>query len=197
MNRLPIIQQALGDRWDRLAAPIRKHYTIQPMSSMATCLNGTLFVEYPAFMIPVIRVIRNLGGLVDGRGSQIETVVRKRARTSDSGLYWHRSLRYADGSETTFSSRMEYLQDNEIIEYIQFGVGVRLRLTEEAHDLVYRSHGHILRLGSIKIVFPDWLLLGSATIREHAVSDSGIELDFKIEHPLWGRTYAYRGVFSE
>ena len=98
MNQKPLLHQALGSRWYHLAAPIRTHYDIGPESSPETCLKGTLTVEYPNFLAPAIYIIRLFGGLVDKRGSQINTVVRKSSCAASGQLNWQRRLEYDDGS---------------------------------------------------------------------------------------------------
>jgi hypothetical protein len=87
------------------------------------------------------------------------------------------------------------LQNHELIEYVQFGFGLRLKVSVENGNLVYRSNGHIWQCGSLRLTFPDWLVLGVATIIETPISDQQFELDFSIKHPIWGKSYWYSGVF--
>lgn len=72
---------------------------------------------------------------------------------------------------------------------------LRLLLSVENGDLIYRSNGHFWQCGNWVLNIPDYLLLGTASISEHALSDEEFYLDFTIQHPWWGETYSYRGSF--
>lgn len=91
---------------------------------------------------------------------------------------------------------MEYHQGNELIEFVGGGFGLYLKLTVENNRLVYRSNGHLWQVGKLRLPIPDVLFLGHATIIEAAVFEHSFELDFKINHPLFGETYSYGGLFS-
>ena len=91
---------------------------------------------------------------------------------------------------------MEYHQGNELIEFVGGGFGLYLKLTVENNRLVYRSNGHLWQVGKLRVPIPDVLFLGHATIIEAAVFEPSFELDFKINHPLFGETYSYGGLFS-
>ena len=71
--------------------------------------------------------------------------------------------------------------------------GLRLRVTVEAGCLVYRSQGH----GLFRPPIADALFLGRATIIEKAISENEFELDFRIQHSLFGETYRYGGIFHQ
>lgn len=90
---------------------------------------------------------------------------------------------------------MRFLSKHELIETVGFGFGLRLKVEVFNGDLLYRSDGHFWQYGKIMLNIPDWLLLGSATISEHALSENEFYLDFSVQHPLWGETYSYRGRF--
>lgn len=120
-------------------------------------------------------------------------------KTADAaGLIWRRRLDYPDGRSDCFNSRMAYVADRELAEYIGFGFGfgLRLQVSVENGDLLYRSLGHFWQCGSWVVPIPDWLLLGSTTIRECALAADRFYLDFEIRHPWWGLSYQYRGEFA-
>ena len=190
-----ILQKALGGDWDKLPPVLQRHYNVPTGSS--TCLKGTMEIGYPAFLWPLINLIHLCGGLVSRRGKHVETLVEKTISAQNEAFCWKRTLTYPDGKKDYFYSQMVYLQDHELIETVRFGFGLRLKVSVENRDLVYRSNGHIWQYGKLRLTFPDWLVLGGATIVEHAVSGQQFRLGFSIRHPLWGRCYWYHGVFKE
>ncbi len=189
-----LLQQTLGDDWGRLPPVIRRHYQVSPQRHSR--LQGTLEIAYPTYLKPVIWLIHRCGGLIYRRGTAVRTRVEKRPSPDRHGLCWRRILHYPDGRQDVFASRMEYLRPGELIETVRFGFGLRLTVGVEQSALVYRSNGHLWQCGRFRLYFPDWLLLGRATIVEYPVSERQFRLDFTIRHPLLGVTYYYRGLFN-
>jgi len=194
MNNIPLLQKVLGDDWDKLPPVIQRHYTI-PVDSN-TCVRGDMEIAYPNFLLPLISLIHLCGGLVSKRGKKINTLVKKTVSAQNTELFWQRTLEYSGNKKDSFYSRMVYLQPNELIETVRFGFGLRLKVSVEDGTLVYRSNGHIWQYACLRLTFPDWLLLGKACIIEHPISDREFKLDFSIQHPLWGESYCYHGIFQ-
>lgn len=194
MDNTPLLQKALGEDWNKLPSVIQRHYNA-PIDS-STCLKGYMEIGYPNFLFPLISLIHLCGGLVLKRGNQIGTKVIKTVSPQNAELCWQRTLKYPDNTEYFFYSRMRYFQNHELIETVRFGFGLRLKVSVDNGQLVYRSNGHVWQYGKLRLTFPDWLLLGQATIIETPVSDQQLKLDFSIRHPLWGKCYWYHGVFQ-
>lgn len=194
MNDIPLLHKALGEDWDKLPAILQKHYSIPNNSS--TRLKGNMEIGFPNSLYPLISLIHLCGGLVLKRGKNIETLVEKTQSVKNTALCWKRTLTYPDNNKDYFYSQMTYLQDHELIEAVRFGFGLRLKVSVIDGNLVYRSNGHIWQYGRLRLSFPDWMLLGKATIVEQAVSEQQFKLDFNINHPLWGKSYWYHGIFQ-
>jgi len=188
---ISLMERVLGDDWHKLPAVIQKHY--QLIGEQQSCLEGTMEIAYPSYLYPLVWLIHMLGGLVLWRGAAVHAEVDKSA--DGEILQWRRTMTYADGKIDYFRSQMHYLDKHELIETIGFGFGLRLNVSVCNGDLLYRSSGHFWRCRSYRLNIPDWLLLGTATISEHAVSEDEFYLDFTIRHPLCGLTYYYRGNF--
>ncbi len=198
MNIASPIQQALGNDWRKLPFVIQAHYQFLQGQQTQNIVTGIMHIDYPAFVKPLLMLVRLMGGLIDLKGDHMNTRVEKwvRADKPDT-LFWKRTIQAPNGKSTVFSSRMEYQQNNEVIEFVGGGgFGLNLKLTVENDMLVYRSNGHLWQIGNIKIPILDVLFLGHGTIIETALSDHSFDLDFKINHPLFGVTYSYGGVFN-
>jgi hypothetical protein len=186
-----LMQQVLGADWHKLPRVIQQHYAISEEQS--SCLEGTMTIDYPSFMFPLIWLIHLFGGLILWRGVGVQTRVQKTAQAGI--LHWQRIMIYPDGKIDYFRSQMRYVAEHELIENTGFGFGLRLIVEVNNGDLLYRSNGHLWQCGKFVVNIPDWLLLGTATISEHALSEDEFYLDFSIQHPWWGETYSYRGNF--
>jgi len=193
---ISLMQRALGDDWAALPPVIQRHYQITAPQQAIT-VTGNMNIDYPYWLTPAIKLLRLFGALVDLKGEGLAVQVKKWRQTDPSILYWQRHIQAADnGKQCVFASRMAWQQDHELIESVGMGFGIRLQLSVEQGKLVYQSRGHLLKLGPLTLPIPDSLLLGHALITEQALSEDTFQLNFKITHPLWGKTYYYGGIFE-
>lgn len=191
---IPMMQKVLGEDWDLLPEVIQRHYRIS--DGQQSCLEGTLTIDYPNAQLPMVWLIHLFGGLLLWRGQAAQVRVEKTVGASDGDvLDWHRTITYPDGRSDYFRSRMQFVAEHQVIETIGFGFGLLMDVVVDEGGLRYRSLGHFWQWRGWRLPIPDWLLLGSATISERALSEDVFYLDFTIRHPLWGVSYCYRGDF--
>lgn len=192
-----LFQTILGNDWNKLPEMIRQHYRLPSGNSLQNRVSGTMLIDYPWFVTPILKLIRLFGGLIDAKGANNAVTADKRVDPRlPSCIFWRREIITSDGETIIFASRMEHQQGNELIEFIGGGFGLYLKVTVEDNKLVYRSNDHLWQIGKLKIPIPDVLMLGHATITETAVSDDEFELDFRSSHPWFGDTYRYGGRFK-
>ena len=194
----PVIKKALGEDCQCLAEIVKQHYDITPGVESNMTITGTMDEVYHSaiaklFLLPG----RVFGALVPYKGRNIPTEVRNWT-TTDNGnaMFWHRTLRFPHKPTAIFTSRMEHVIGNEIIEFVRFGMGIKMQMSVENGALCYTSRGYVWKIAGIKIPIPTWLILGNATIIERATSDDTFYIDFNMVHPLFGRTFAYSGTFQ-
>ena len=193
-----IMQQALGEQWHQLDEIVKRHYAMAPGASANMTIHGTMDRVFHSPMAKLFLLPgRIFGALVPYQGTDIPTVVRNWT-TSDNteAMFWHRTLRFPNRSLTEFKSRMEYAGGDEIIEYVRFGMGIRMRMSVEDGALVFTSAGYVWDMGAARIPIPTWAILGDARIIEKAVSEETFYMNFTIVHPLLGETFGYSGTFS-
>ncbi|MCP4264023.1 MAG: DUF4166 domain-containing protein, partial [Candidatus Brocadiaceae bacterium] len=140
---------------------------------------------------------RFFGALVPYQGKEIPTEV-KNWTTEDNlqAMFWYRTLFFPNRSPVIFRSRMEYIGGSEIIEYVKYGMGIRLHTYSKNNALYFRSMGYIWKIGPITLPIPNWMILGDAEIVEKSISDTEFFIDFKMIHPLFGKTFSYTGIFN-
>ncbi|MCU7931618.1 MAG: DUF4166 domain-containing protein [Candidatus Thiodiazotropha sp. (ex Codakia rugifera)] len=195
---LPVIQKALGARFDHLGSIVKRHYNLVPGTSSTVKINGTMSEVYHSkiaklFLLPG----RLFGALVHYKGKNIPTEVRNWTTYDDSkAMFWYRTLHFPGKSPIIFHSRMEHINNNEIIEYVNYGMGIRMLISEHDAILKFIGIGYLWKIGSITLSIPNWMMLGDAVITEKAISEKMFTMDFKITHPLFGRTFSYHGDFS-
>lgn len=197
-DKEPVIKQALGESWEGLAETVKQHYDITPGESSKMTIIGTMDEVYHSniaklFLLPG----RIFGALVPYKGKNIPTEVRNwTSENNHKAMFWYRTLNFPNKPPLIFSSRMEYTNDDEIIEYVRYGLGIRMKMSVDNGALVFKSKSYVWTIGAISVPIPTWLILGDAVITEKAISEDEFYMDFYMIHPLFGKTFSYSGTFS-
>jgi len=189
MNNKSLMQIALADQWQQLPAGLKAHYQLNNNADI-----GQLNIEYPMYMQPFLTLLRLFGVLINRRGENIDTTVEKHMQGDIQ--YWKRSIRFSENKIIYFNSFWVHAGSNELIEYVNQFLGLRMSVHIENNELHYEGLSFVLKLGKLIIPIPEWLLLGHTTIVETGLSDSEFKMDFKLKHPLFGRIFRYSGEFK-
>jgi hypothetical protein len=196
-TRPPVFQEILGEDWHRLGGVIRRHYFLRGFSDDYICVRGTMHeVRHNMVAGLLIPFARIFGALVPYRGTDVPIEVHYNARPEDGTIHWDRVFHFAGRSPFHFRSHMEHTGGNSVIEFVRFGVGMRLRVTAEEGAIVFRDEGYILRLFGKDIALPMGLILGRAYIEERPVDASRFSMRMTLTHALFGELFRYSGSFS-
>jgi hypothetical protein len=171
---------------------------LRPGNECEVRLKGIMYeISYSPIGFLFANIGRLCGALVPYQGKNIAIRLDIRTHMSDPRfMYWQRVHFFPRSPEYLFRSRMEYLEGNEFIERVRLGLGMRMRATLIDGVLKFEAVCYQWDIFGICIRFPNWLLLGTGTILERQVSPDQFEMFFEINHPWWGRTFTYTGIFS-
>jgi len=189
MNKKSLMQIALADQWQQLPPALQAHYQLNTNTDI-----GQLNIEYPIYMQPFLTFLRLFGVLINRRGENVDTTVDKHMQGDIQ--YWKRSIRFSENRTIYFNSFWVHTGGNELIEYVNPFLGLRMSVHIENNELHYEGLSFVLKLGQLIIPVPEWLLLGHTTIVETGISESDFKMDFKLRHPLLGRVFRYSGKFK-
>ncbi len=182
----------LADQWDLLSPAVQQHYGIKDGEEMS--MEGELAVKHGRFIKLLMPLIRLTGALVPVEGEQFNvTVENKRIGNT---FYWHRRFK-KDNKVYEFKSKMQQF-NNDIVEFVGLGIGIRMGLKVIDGGLVYEDKGYVLKLGSTLIPIPLRLLIGKSFIEEFTTTDSphDLEMRFVVTHPWFGFGFSYMGYFN-
>lgn len=188
MSQLSLMQQVLGEQWEQLPPALQAHYTQSINQDV-----GMLDIEYPRFMQFYLNLIMMFGALINQRGKRVPTIVQK--WMEDNTQHWKRIIRFDTGKEVIFQSRWEFAGPNELIEYINPFMGLRMTVKVVEGRLYYQGICLVLKLGIFLLPIPECLVLGHTTIEENAIDETHFAMDFKLRHPIFGLIYRYTGEF--
>lgn len=184
-----LMQGALGAQFEQLPPALKGHYR-----AGNTLERGHLDIEYPRWMQPFLTFLRLLGALVNRSGPKVPTQVEK--FDSPSGQRWRRTISFPDGKVVYFNSRWVPGQGNRLIEYVNPILGLEMAVHVANGKLYYEGVRFVVKLGSLLISIPEWLLLGHTTIEEQGVDERHFAMDFRLTHPLFGQIFRYAGTFT-
>lgn len=189
MNNKSLMQIALGDQWQELPPALKAHYQSNANSDI-----GQMDIEYPVYMQPYLSLLRLFGALINRRGKNIPTTVEKHMKGDIQ--YWKRTIRFTQDKIIFFNSFWVHDGSNELIEYVNPFLGLRMSVRLENNELQYEGRHFVVKLGKLLIPIPEWLVLGHTTIIETALNDNEFKMDFKLSHPMFGTVFRYSGKFK-
>lgn len=193
----PVFKNVLRDEWSKLGNVIRKHYFLRPYSQDSICVSGEMekihhHSNLAKMLIPLGMVF---GSIVPKRGRNIPIDVHYSARENDSCIHWDRVFRFDNSPPFHFKSFMQHVSGNEVIEFVRFGVGMRLAVTVENGALVFRSKGYVWKVFGMTIPIPAGLLFGQAYVEERPVDEQSFRMKMVLNHQVFGSLFRYSGTF--
>lgn len=197
-EREALVKAALGAQWQRLPGTLKRSFNLRPGSDATVELRGTMYEIWhsPAAAL-FIYLARLMGALVPYQGRGIPIRIEMRTYASDTKfMHWRRIHQFPGHPDVEFATRMEYIGGGRIVEYVHLGLGMCMDVSVEGSKLTFRSPCYEWKLFGRRLSIPGWLLLGNGQITERALSADVFEMFFEINHPLFGQTYRYNGIFT-
>lgn len=196
----PVFQLALGPGWMQLGEAVRRHYTMAPYSNDQVCVRGTMDeVHHAPWATLLMPFGRLFGALVPHTGTGVPIEVHYHCRPGNAHLYWDRVFHFAGRTPFHFRSHMEHdaADGNTVIEYVRFGIGMRLAVSAEDGALVFRDRGYIWRVAGLRIPLPLGLLMGTAYVEERPDPHDAQAFSMKmlLRHRWFGDVFRYSGRF--
>lgn len=196
MTEKSVFQIVLGDDWDRLGGIIQRHYFLRPKSDDYICVSGEMIeISHSSVAKLLIPFGLLFGAIVPFQGSNVPTDVHYRANLKNSNIYWDRVFKFKR-SDFHFKSFMEPAGDNQAIEFVRFGIGIRLAVTVENEALVFRDIGYLWRLFGHDFAIPGKWLMGNIYVEERPIDDRYFSMKMTLTHPWFGILFKYRGKFE-
>ena len=196
MSEESVFQTVLGDDWNDLGSIIQRHYFLKPKSADYICVSGEMteisHSWYAKLLIPFGVLF---GAIVPFQGKNIAVDVHYSSNPNNPNIYWDRVFKFSHG-DYHFKSHMEPVRKNEVIEFVRFGVGIRLAVTVEAGALVFKDVGYLWRLLGYDIPIPGRWLMGKVYVEERPIDEQTFSMKMTLRHPLFGGLFKYAGKFK-
>lgn len=189
----PIFQAVFKQQFEQLPQVFKRHYAVRPYSHDVVAVHGSLNVRVSFFVGLLSRLF---GVLVPYSGDNIPVTVRLLGGPHSGGFRFEREFRYPNNKIIRFSSCMERLKDNELVERMRLGFGWRLAYEWSGGKILLLHRGYVWRILGIDIPVPLEFVLGRGYAEEEALSDNEFRMQTYTRHPLFGHTFGYDGRFK-
>lgn len=189
----PIFRAVLGRQFEQLPEVFKQHYAVRPYSHDVVVVRGRLNVRVSFFVGLMSRLF---GVLVPWSGNDIPVTVRFESGPDSGGFRFEREFCYPGNKIVRFSSRMERLKGNELVERMRFGFGWRLAYEWNGEKMLLLHRGYVWRVLGVDIPLPLEFILGRGYAEEQALSDNEFRMQTYTRHALFGDTFGYEGRFE-
>lgn len=188
----PLFRIVFGENWDNLPPVMRKHYAIRPFSEDRGQVEGYLDIKTS----PLVRLLSKMTGmLLSQSGENVPVTVTFRSDSSGA-FHFERCFHFPDTGDETFHSRMVWLKDNILVEFMRFGIGWKLAYEWDGQKVILEHRGYVWRLFGMMLPLPLSLILGKGYAEETPLTDDSFAMWTHARHPLWGKTFGYSGQFQ-
>ena len=188
----PIFKTIFGEAWNELPEVMKDHYALRPFSDDIIKVEGHLNVK----VSPLVSLMARLTGLlVPYSGKNIPTTVVFHSDRA-GGFHFKRTFSFPDKGDVHFNSRMEWVKENELIEWMRFGIGWRIVYAWGDGRVSLTHRGYVWRIFGFKIPLPLEIMMGRGFAEEYPVSEDTFRMWTHAKHRWFGPLFGYDGEFK-
>ncbi len=195
-NNPPIFSKIFAQHWPQLPAVMHKHYLNRPCTDDHTRVTGTINVWCARPVKLLAGLLWRLKGIPPHCETDVPITVDYHSAPYNDHFRFERTFLFKNKPPYRFSSTMEPISDNLVVERMSGHIGWLLRYTWEDQKVKLNHQGYTLCLGKTRIPLPISWLIGQGYAEEWALDDNRFAMRMHISHPWWGRLYQYDGVFT-
>lgn len=190
-----IFQSIFGEAWNLLPLVMQKHYAVRSGSNDKVVVEGTMDIERSWLARLLSPLLRLCGALVPYSGKDVPVTVCFSSPPGSRAFIFDRVFHFPGHAPCRFHSRMEQIRIDEVVEFMRFGIGWRLRYGWDGQRVRLHHAGYVWRIFGVLIPLPLELLIGKGSAWEEPVDDHTFRMWMGVIHPVWGQTYSYSGTF--
>jgi len=188
----PLFRSIFGEAWETLPTVMKDHYAVRPCTDDVVKVEGHLDVKISPLVSFMARLTR---ALLAYSGENVPVTIVLKSDTSGA-FHFDRVFHSPDKGDIHFRSRMEWITDNLLVEFMRFGIGWKLAYEWDGEKVTLHHKGYVWRVLGVMIPVPMALILGAVHAEETPVSDTTFSMWTHAKHPLFGKGFAYAGDFK-
>ena len=193
---LPDFHQLLGPQaWQKLPAAVRARFAADAHDAAATVYEGRMQIKASLAGRVLVHLCRLIGTPVAPYVGP-EVPVHVRVFNGRHGVVWERRYEFPGRAPIVVRSTKQLDDDGMLVEALNAGLHMRLRVFEQAGALHFVSAGYFFRLGAVRVNLPDWFLPGITHVVHEDLGDGKFRFLMRTQHDQFGEMYLQDGVFS-
>lgn len=185
--------------WSRLPAVVRRRFSVPLEAGDQRMFQGEVVETRLSLAGRVVANLARLAGgplpYADGATGPATVIVTEDPALG--GQIWTRTYTQSGRFPQTINSVKRFSGPTGLEEYLGLGLIMRLTLTSELGDLVFRSAGYDIAVRDRRWALPRWLWPGLCTITHHALGSERFSFTLELDHPRLGRLVKQVAVFQE
>lgn len=189
-----VFKSLFGPMWGKLPPVFLKRYSNRSCSADIITVEGNMDIHYSKLVVCFIPVMKLLRLLAPYRGKNIPVKVDFRSQQQDVCI--ERTFYFPDQEPYSFNSCMHLTADNNVIEYLSYGMGWKSHYFFDGVKIVMQHQSYVLKIFGLAIPLPLSFIIGKGHAEEVLIDDNSYRVTMTITHPLFGELYRYSGDFS-
>ena len=114
------------------------------------------------------------------------------------GVVWERWLELRQGRPPLrIASTKQTDESGRLLECVDGGLGMVLRVFEQNHGLVFESQSYFMTVAGRRIPLPHWSAPGVCRVEHQHMSRGQFRFSMTVRHRLFGQTFSQTGVFQD
>jgi len=189
-------KSVFGIHWNNLPSAIKKRYANTPYSNDISKAEGIVDVEFSWLFKILSPFLKLFCILVPYRGKDIPIEVSYISKPNSKAVYFNRTFLFPNKKPYIFNANMLPTKDNEVIEFMNLGIGWKMNYTYDGERVILSHKGYVWRIFGLIIPIPLGIFLGKGYAEEKAISDDEFFLKMGLTHFLFGHLFSCKGKFK-
>ena len=195
-----LFRKILGSEWSKLHPDIQQRFAKNPEPGKPLLYYGELSELRASVVGKLIGFISKpfiQGALIPYDDSDFPVDIQVYSKAGSPNIYKQRVYMLKGRQPIQFTSYMAESERGEVLEYVGFGLGMKLKLHVVDGNLHFTSDGYFWDLLGWRIPLPGVLTPGKTYLRHCNEAPNRFNIRIEIRHVLFGTTFVQAGVFQE
>ena len=195
-----LFKRVLGAKWQQLHPDIQARFDKNPLPNQPLYYQGQLselscshFGRLLGFLtMPLIK-----GALIPFNDAHFPVDIEVYSKPNCRDIFKQRIYRLHNRKPIQFTSFMREGKNGEVLEYVGFGLGMKLVLEVHQGNLYFTSDGYFWDIVGVLVPIPALLTPGKTFLCHRNDNASQFNIRIDIKHPIFGKTFSQVGIFHD
>lgn len=195
-----LFRKILGREWQALHPDIQRRFNKNPAPGQPLRYRGSLSELRCSRLGRVLGWLTRpfiSGALMPYCDANFPVDIEVYSKPGSDAIFKQRIYRLNGRKPVRFTSFMRESEKGEVLEYVGFGLGMKLILHVQEGDLYFTSDGYFWDLFGWRMPLPDLLTPGKTFLCHRNDNPQQFNIRIEIRHPWFGTTFTQVGVFHE